>query len=156
MNLYTYLVLFALASRPAWLAGNVNCFPPHNKLSVSSYSFCRTTESIQTCNLQLYNHIEHKGKVVPGSTASCILDFGTRWKWVFSFTLRLLYPQKNSTWHPLNRKLGGLQSRSERGGEEKNSWPLAGLEPPIIQLVAQCCTTPIISGMHTKNKLENS
>jgi hypothetical protein len=39
--------------------------------------------------------------------------------------------------------LGGPQSRSGRGGEEKNSQPLPGLEPPIIQLVAQRCTTEL-------------
>jgi hypothetical protein len=33
--------------------------------------------------------------------------------------------------------LRGPQSRSGRGGEEKNSQPLPGLEPPIIQPVAQ-------------------
>jgi hypothetical protein len=37
----------------------------------------------------------------------------------------------------LDRRLGGLQRRSGRGGEEKNSQPLPGLEPPILQLVAQ-------------------
>jgi hypothetical protein len=30
-------------------------------------------------------------------------------------------------------RLGGPQSRSGRGGEQKNSQPLPGLEPPIIQ-----------------------
>jgi hypothetical protein len=40
-------------------------------------------------------------------------------------------------WHPLYRRLGGLQSRSERGGEEKNPQPLPGLEPSITQPVAQ-------------------
>jgi hypothetical protein len=43
-----------------------------------------------------------------------------------------LPPGKNS-WYPLDRKLGGPQNRSGRGGEEKNSQPLLGLEPPIIQ-----------------------
>jgi hypothetical protein len=33
----------------------------------------------------------------------------------------------------LDRRLGGSQSLSGRGGEEKNSQPLSGLEPPIIQ-----------------------
>jgi hypothetical protein len=37
----------------------------------------------------------------------------------------------------LDRRLGGLQSRSGRSGEEKNSQPLPGLEPPIIHSVAQ-------------------
>jgi hypothetical protein len=32
---------------------------------------------------------------------------------------------------------------SGRGGEEKNSQPLPGLEPPVIQLVAQRYTTEL-------------
>jgi hypothetical protein len=45
---------------------------------------------------------------------------------VVSFTLRPLYPQGNSPWYPLDRRLGGPQNRSGRGGEEKNSQPPAG------------------------------
>jgi hypothetical protein len=45
--------------------------------------------------------------------------------------------------YPLDRRLGGLQSRSGRGGEEKNSQPLPGLDPPIIQLVAQRYTAEL-------------
>jgi hypothetical protein len=45
--------------------------------------------------------------------------------------------------YPLYRRLGGPQSRSGRGGEEKNSQPLPGLEPPIIQPVAQRYTTEL-------------
>jgi hypothetical protein len=56
---------------------------------------------------------------------------------------RLLYSQGKSPWHPLDRRLGGTQSWSERGGEEKNSQPQSGLELPIIQPVAQCCTTEL-------------
>jgi hypothetical protein len=37
--------------------------------------------------------------------------------------------------YPLDRILGGPQCRSGRGGEEKNSQPLTGLEPPILQTV---------------------
>jgi hypothetical protein len=39
------------------------------------------------------------------------------------FTPRPLYPQGESPWYPLDRRLGGPQSRSGRGGEEKNSQP---------------------------------
>jgi hypothetical protein len=53
-----------------------------------------------------------------------------------------LYPQGRSLWYPLGRRLGGLQSRSW-WGDEKNSQPLPGLEPPIIQPVAQRYTTEI-------------
>jgi hypothetical protein len=55
-------------------------------------------------------------------------DLGTRWRWVVSFTPRPLYPQGKSPWYPLDRGLGGPQSRSGRGGEEKNSQPLPGIE----------------------------
>jgi hypothetical protein len=37
----------------------------------------------------------------------------------------------------------GTQNRSGRCGEEKISQPLPGLEPQIIQPVAQCCTTDL-------------
>jgi hypothetical protein len=52
-------------------------------------------------------------------------------------------PQGKSPWYPMDRRLGGPQSRSGRVGEEKNSEPLLGLEPPIIQPVAQRYTTEI-------------
>jgi hypothetical protein len=56
---------------------------------------------------------------------------------VISFTLQPLYLQLKNLRYPLGRRLDGSQSRSGRGGEEKNSQPLSGLEPPIIQPVAQ-------------------
>jgi hypothetical protein len=48
-------------------------------------------------------------------------------------------------WYLLYRRLGGPQSRSRRGSEEKNSQLLAVLELPIIQPVAQRCTTELSS-----------
>jgi hypothetical protein len=38
---------------------------------------------------------------------------------------------------PMDRRLNGPQSRYGRGGEEKNSYLVPGLELPIIQPVAQ-------------------
>jgi hypothetical protein len=38
-------------------------------------------------------------------------------------------PQGKSPSYPLDRRLGGPQSRSGRGGEEKNSQPPPGIEP---------------------------
>jgi hypothetical protein len=52
-------------------------------------------------------------------------------------------PRKRAPWYPLDRRLGGLQSRSGRGGEEKNSQPLPGLEPPIIQSADQRYTAEL-------------
>jgi hypothetical protein len=43
----------------------------------------------------------------------------------------------------MDRRLGGPQSQSGRGDEKKNSQSLPGLEPPIIQPVAQRYTTEI-------------
>jgi hypothetical protein len=49
-----------------------------------------------------------------------------------------LYPEGKSPWYTLDRGLGEPQSQSGCSGEEKNSWPLPGLEPPIIQPIGQC------------------
>jgi hypothetical protein len=58
-----------------------------------------------------------------------ILDLGTRWRWVVSSTPRPSLPQGKSLRYPLDRRLSGPQSRSGRGGEEKNSQPPLGIEP---------------------------
>jgi hypothetical protein len=62
---------------------------------------------------------------------------------VVSFTVRPLYPEGKSPWYPLDRRPGGPQGRFGRGGIEKNSQPLAGLEPLIIQPVAQRYTNEL-------------
>jgi hypothetical protein len=56
---------------------------------------------------------------------------------------RLLQPQGKSPWYPLDRRLGGPQSQSVCCGEEKNSQPTPGLEPQIIQPVAQRYSTEL-------------
>jgi hypothetical protein len=48
------------------------------------------------------------------------LDLGISWRWEVSSTPRPFYHRGNSSWYPLDRRLGGLQSRSGRRGE--NSW----------------------------------
>jgi hypothetical protein len=62
-------------------------------------------------------------------------------------------PQGKRPWYPLDRRLGGPQSRSGRGGEGKNSQPLSGLEHLIIQSVAQRCITELSRLQRTKNYL---
>jgi hypothetical protein len=44
-----------------------------------------------------------------------------------------LYPQGKSPWYSLDRRLGGPQSRSRRGGLEKNSQHPPGNRTPIVQ-----------------------
>jgi hypothetical protein len=90
----------------------------------------------------------HGGVLESGGIAPRILDLGTRWRWVVSFTPRPLYSRGKSPCYPLDRRLGGLQSRFAFGGEEKNSQPLLGLEPPIIRSVAQLCATELSRLLH--------
>jgi hypothetical protein len=47
------------------------------------------------------------------------LNLGTSWRWVVSFMLRLLYPRRKGLRYPLDRRLGGPQSRSGQRGEVK-------------------------------------
>jgi hypothetical protein len=59
---------------------------------------------------------------------------------VASFTHRPLYPpppQGKCPWYQSDRRLDGPRSRSGCGGEEENCQPVPGLEPPIIQPIAQ-------------------
>jgi hypothetical protein len=47
----------------------------------------------------------------------------------------LLYPQE-MPWYPLNERLGGPESGSERFGDEKNLLLLLGIELQTVQPVA--------------------
>jgi hypothetical protein len=52
-------------------------------------------------------------------------------------------PQGKRLWYPFDRILRGPRSWSGRGGEEKNSQPLPGFEPQIIQPRAQRYATQL-------------
>jgi len=60
-----------------------------------------------------------------GGIAPRILDLDT------SFKTRPLYPQRKSSWYPMDRRLCGLQSQSGHGSKEENvpSPYLPGTEP---------------------------
>jgi hypothetical protein len=94
-------------------------------------------------SLCLTKHHAMKTYWVSRGIAARILDLSTRWRWVVSFTPRPLYPQGKSPWYPLVMQLSGPQSRSGHRGEEKNSQPLSGLKPLIIQPVTQHYTTEL-------------
>jgi hypothetical protein len=60
--------------------------------------------------------------------SSTILDLGSRWRWVVSSTTPPLYPRRKRPRCPLDRRLGGPQSRSGRCGVEKDLFPLPRIE----------------------------
>jgi hypothetical protein len=82
----------------------------------------------------LTEHHAMKGCSGSGCIAPRILDLGTSWMWVVSFMA--------DPWNPLDRRLGGPQSRSGQGGEKISS-PYRDSNPPIIQLVHQLYTTEL-------------
>jgi len=61
-----------------------------------------------------------------GGITPPILNFGTRWRWVVSFTSRPLYPLGKLPRSLLDTWLSGPQGRFGRGGEEKYSQPQPG------------------------------
>jgi len=70
------------------------------------------------------------------SMAPRILNLGIRWSWVVSFTSPRLYSPGESTLYHLDRRLGGSQRRSVRGGEKIPSLPLPGNRTPVVPPVA--------------------
>jgi hypothetical protein len=130
-----YLTLYTKVSLVVYHIGYV---PP----SVTILRTLKVTVKLYMCFF-LTEH--HAMKAYWGSvnTASHIPDLSTRWRSVVSFKPQLFYPQGKSPWYPLDRRLSGTQSRSGCSGKEINSQLLPGLEPPIIQLVAQHYTTEL-------------
>jgi hypothetical protein len=69
--------------------------------------------------------------------SSAILDLGIRWRWSASRPC-LFTPRKKPPRHPLDRRLGGPQSRSGHCGIDKISGPYREWNPdrPIHSLIA--------------------
>jgi len=63
-----------------------------------------------------------------GGIAPRVLNFGTRWRWVVSFTLRPHYPRR-SPQYPSDRRLRRPQSRLRSGCEKNKSLSLPGVAP---------------------------
>jgi hypothetical protein len=57
-----------------------------------------------------------------------------------SFTRQPLYPRGKSTRYPLDRKLGGPQSQSERRGKEKILDRYSNYDPLVVQAVTSFYT----------------
>jgi hypothetical protein len=70
-------------------------------------------------DLSLNEAPHHKDALGSGGIAPLILNLGTRWRWVISFTSRLLYLHTKSPRYPLLKRLRGPHSWSVSGSEEK-------------------------------------
>jgi hypothetical protein len=68
--------------------------------------------------------------------SSTILDLGTRWRRVVSFTPLPLYSQERAPQYTLARRLDGPQSLSGRSGVEKNLSPF-GNRTPTAQAITR-------------------
>jgi hypothetical protein len=91
----------------------------------------------------------HEGVWRSGCIDPHFLDLGISWRWVDSSTARPLYPRGKSPWYPLDRWLGGSQSRFGRRGEEKilDSTEIRNLTHSVVQPVASryadCAILPL-------------
>jgi hypothetical protein len=90
-------------------------------------------------SLCLTKHHNMKTYWRSGGIASHSLRLGTRCRWVVSFTTRPLYPQGKIPCYPLNRRLGGPQSRSGKVVKRKIPRPCQESNPrtPIVQPIVQ-------------------
>jgi hypothetical protein len=83
--------------------------------------------------------------------SSTILDLGTVWRRVVSFTPRQLYPRGNRQHSPLDTRLGGPYSRSGCWGEEKYQ-DIAGIRILAVQPVARWYSNGAIPTKSTVHK----
>jgi hypothetical protein len=92
---------------------------------------CLTKYHVKKCIPSLINR--HEDMWASGGTAPHILNLGTSWRWVVSFTPRPLYLRGKSPQYHLYRSSGGLQSL-EAMAEKKLLIALSGLEPRLYSL----------------------
>jgi hypothetical protein len=91
----------------------------------------------------------HEGILGSGGIAPCILDLGTRWRWVVSFMPRLLSPQGRA---PGTYWIGdwvGPRVVLDMMVKREITSPCWELNPriPIIQPIAQCYTNWAITAL---------
>jgi hypothetical protein len=100
----------------------------HLYATLSGYSGCFYWKLISVGKGKVFLHyediylIKHIMKMFwgSGSRAPCILNHGSRWKWVVSFTSQLLYPWGKSPLFPLDRRLGGPRVSLDAVAKRKN------------------------------------
>jgi hypothetical protein len=131
-------------------SGNFLDKTSQNTFSEQLYCISQASTNLVHCDRHI--SLFFKGKVIPlllltehntmeaywssGGIAPRILDLGTRWRWVVSFTPRSIYAQRKN---PGSHWIGGWVG--PRAGLDAVLLP--GLESPIIHPVAQHYTTEL-------------
>jgi hypothetical protein len=100
--------------------------------------------------------LPHEGVSGSGCIDPHLLDLGTSWRRVVSLTPRPLYPQGKSTRCPLDRRLGGPQSRSERRGENSCYHRDSNSDPLVVHPVASRYTDCAILILTINNSFPNT
>jgi len=106
----------------------------------------RCTETVfycLECNWRWSKQFACHKDIRRGDTAPFILNLGTRWRIMYSFTLRPLYLQRKSSQYPLNKKLGGRQRRHECFRDENLCYP------PDNETCCLCCTARSLATIRT-------
>jgi hypothetical protein len=126
---FTFPISNLISKKPVWIkAWKGSCVCDLDLFSTEIRGSLQVKGKVKL-SLCLTKHHTMKTYRRSGCIAPCNLDLGTRWRWVVSFTPRPLYPQGKSPWYPLDGRLGGPQSRSRYGDEEKNSQSPPRIEP---------------------------
>jgi hypothetical protein len=91
------------------------------------------SKSAATCNMTLKRILRALNLSGGGGTVPCIVNLGTRWRWVVSFTPRLFYTKVRAHRTLGDKRLGRPQIRSGRCGEERNPMVApSGIWVPLV------------------------
>jgi hypothetical protein len=110
-----------LPNTPSWRGAQLNKKHRDNFTFTSTLKYFWNLLGAWTC---VSEHERQKVKLYLHLT-----KHHARWKWAVSFKPLSFYPHGKGLRYPLNRRLAGVQSRSGRGDEEKNSQLPPGIEP---------------------------
>jgi hypothetical protein len=88
---------------------------PHRQLQHFSQGLLKATEMYYTLKRRIG---EWKYTSTHTHTHTHTPNFSTRYRWVVGYTHRSDYPRGKSPQYPLDKRMGGPQGRSGRGGEK--------------------------------------
>ena len=122
---YIKSVLWRVAKRLSNTEDAVRCLKVNN-VFWRPLGFPPERKSLLPWLLQPFSHKTHDTCCHEGKWA-VILEFGTKWRWALSFTLRPLYRDGKSLWHQQNRRASKTGYAGGRFGETRSPMLLLGI-----------------------------